>query len=81
MTEASYQAGRKLMQRANYMRGWITSQKNNVAKWTKIEGSYRERLQEDKADGAKKIIEKAIKQLEEARRNFANLSFPPNNLK
>lgn len=80
MTEQSYQEGRKLMQRANYMRGVITKAKGEVAKWTKMEMWHRENLNEGQANGAKKALEKALKKLEERRKEFAELKFPDNNI-
>ncbi len=81
MTEAAFQAARKVMQRANYLRGLITSAEGNVAKWTKIESSHRENLREAQANGAKKCIEMALKKLEAQRVKFASLAFPDHNMK
>ena len=80
MTEESYQQGRKLMQRANYMRGMITKAKGNVAKWTKIEMAHRENLNEGQANGARNALEKALKKLEEMRKRFTELKFPEDNI-
>lgn len=80
MTEAAFQEGRKIMQKANYWRGIITVQKNNVAKWTKIEDVHRKELREAQADGAKKMLDKAMKRLEEVRQKFAEIQFPDSNL-
>lgn len=63
MTEESYQQGRKVMQSANYRRGLITKAKGNVAKWTKIEMSFRSNLQPTRADGAKKMLDRALEEL------------------
>lgn len=79
MTEASYQEARKIMQKANYMRGKITAAKGTVAKWTQIEATYRENMQPDKADGAKKMLLGSLKYLDDRRREFAELRFPENN--
>lgn len=80
MTEESFQQGREIMQKANYWRGVITTAKGNVAKWTKIEMSHRENLREAQANGAKKMLEKALKRLEEVREKFSELKFPEDNL-
>lgn len=80
MTEAAFQACRKVMQRANYRRGQITKAEANVAKWTAFEQYHRTHLHESQADGAAKNVEKAIKRLEEERQRFADLLFPDNNL-
>lgn len=79
MTEQSYQECRKIMQSANYLRGRITEAKGEVAKWTNIESSYRDNLQPDRADGAKKILDIAMKRLKEARERFTDIRFPENN--
>lgn len=80
MTEASFQEGRKVMQRANYLRGSIIKCKGNVAKWTKIEDSFRKELKEAQADGAKKMLDIAMIKLGEARNKLSELKFPPNEL-
>lgn len=76
MTEAAYQACRKVMQRANFRRGQIATAKGNVAKWTAIEASHRNELREAQADGAKKALDKALIRLEEEKKKFADLKFP-----
>jgi|SRR3989304_8477154 len=80
MTEESYQQGRKFMQSCNYVRGLITKAKGDVSKWTKIEMSYRSDLQHGKADGAKKMLEKALLKLESLRLKFDNMKFPESNI-
>lgn len=80
MTEAAYQAYRKLMQKANYLRGHITAAEGNVAKWTKIEAANRERMQPAMADGAKKNLDKAVEKLRQAKMKFAAFSFPDCNM-
>lgn len=80
MTEESFQLCRKVMQKANYLRGMITKAKGNVSKWTKIEMTYRSDLREAKADGAKKMLAIAMNKLEEARANFIVLNFPESNI-
>jgi hypothetical protein len=80
MTEASFQACRKIMQQANYLRGVITNHKGNVAKWTNIEASHRDNLRQGQADGAKKMIEKSIRRLEEIRQKFAAIKFPDSDI-
>lgn len=80
MTEESYQQCRKVMQTINYRRGIITKAKGDVAKWTKIEASYRESLQEGRANGAKKCLDKAMIRLEQERAKFAALKFPDSDI-
>lgn len=64
------------MQTANWMRGEITSAKGEVAKWTKIEDSFRQNLQPTRANGAKKMLDKAMEKLQAARKRFADLKLP-----
>lgn len=80
MTEDSYQQGRKVMQRANYLRGEITTKKDEVAKWTRIEASWIEKGEENRANGANKILKKALEQLEKSKQRFAELKFPESNI-
>lgn len=80
MTEQSFQECRKVMQQANYWRGVITTCKNNIKKWTKLEDHHRRELRQGQADGCKKLIEKGMKRLEAAREKFASFTFPDNNL-
>lgn len=80
MTEESYQQGRKFMQSCNYVRGQITKAKGDVAKWTKIEMSHRDNMQHGKADGAKKMLEKALSRLDAIRLKFEKMKFPDSNI-
>lgn len=80
MTETAFQAARKVMQKANYLRGLITSSIGDVAKWTKIEAVHRENGAEGQANGAKKCLDAALKRLQERRAKFAALIFPDPNL-
>lgn len=80
MTEESYQQCRKVMQKINYLRGLITTAKGEVAKWSNIESSFREKLQESRADGAKKMLEKATTKLNERREKFAAMKFPESDI-
>lgn len=80
MTEASYLQAKKVMRKASYIRGKITAQEKIIAKWTNVEGVYREQLKPGRAEGAKKILEQEIEKLAEYRRLFKQLQFPPNNL-
>lgn len=80
MTELSFQECRKVMKRANWLRGQITKAEGDVAKWTKIEQSYIEQLKQGSADGAKKYLDKVLKKLEEVRKVFTDLEFPANDL-
>lgn len=81
MTEDAFQEARKVMQKANYLRGIITNRKGEVAKWTKIEDSFREQLKESQANGAQKMLKIALGKLDEARKKFDALQFPDSNLK
>lgn len=80
MTEESFQQGRKVMQKANYWRGIITKGEGNVAKWTKIESTFRTNLQPSRADGAKKMLDRALKDLKKYRNTFTDIKFPENNI-
>jgi hypothetical protein len=80
MTEESFQQARKIMQRANYMRGVITACKGNVAKWSKIESVHRENMREPQANGAQKMLERAMQKLGEARAKFSELKFPDSDI-
>lgn len=80
MTEESYQQARTVMQKANGMRGMIAKRKGEVAKWSKIQDTFREQLREAQADGAKKMLDIAMKKLALAKEAFAKLKFPENNI-
>lgn len=80
MTEASYQQGRKFMQQVNHIRGLITKAEGDVAKWTKIEDSHRKNLRPEQADGAKKILNRSIKRLDDLRMKFELMEFPASNI-
>lgn len=80
MTEESYQQCRKVMQQINHLRGLISKQKGEVAKWSNIEDSFRKQLKESNADGAKKMLEKALKKLDELRTKFDLMIFPDSNI-
>jgi len=80
MTEESYQQCRKVMQRINHLRGLITTAKGNVAKWSNIEDSYRKDLKESQADGAKKMLDRSMKKLNELREKFELIKFPDSNI-
>lgn len=77
MTEKQYQEARKVMQKANWLRGRITEAKGNVAKWTCIEDDHRRNLRTAQADGTKKLINRAIDQLAAWRKKFEDLKLPP----
>jgi len=80
MTEQSYQECRKVMQKINHLRGLITNAKGEVAKWSNIESSFREKLQESRANGAKKMLDKALIKLNERRHQFAAMKFPDSDI-
>lgn len=79
MTEAQFQATRKVMQSANVIRGLITAAKGDVAKWTAIEDGHRNNLRPGQADGAKKCLDKAIAKLAKLRKQFADVKLPDEN--
>lgn len=81
MTEESFQQCRKVMQKANWLRGRITTAKANVTKWTKIEDSRRKELKESQAIGAGKMLDKAMTKLQETRDKFSALKFPDSDIK
>lgn len=64
----------------DYQRGIITTAKNNVTKWTKLEAANRTNLEHDKADGCKKALGIAMEKLQKARDKFADLKFPENDI-
>lgn len=80
MTEESFQQCRKVMQKANWLRGRIAAAKANVGKWTKIEDTYRKDLKESQSIGAGKMLDKAMTKLNEARDKFESLKFPDSNI-
>jgi hypothetical protein len=80
MTEAAFQAARSIMQKANYIRGLITKAKGDVAKWTKIEDTYRHDNQLTRADGARKSVLRSMETLNKHRKALADLKFPDNDL-
>jgi len=80
MTEKSYQECRKVMQKATWIRGQITKQKGEVAKWSNIEGSLRSDMKHGQADGVAKMLSKAIGKLHDLREQFRKLEFPAHNL-
>lgn len=51
------------MRSVNHIRGLITKAEGDVAKWTKIEDSHRRELRPSQADGAKKLLDKAMARL------------------
>lgn len=81
MTEESFQLARKVMQQANHIRGLITTSEGEVSKWTRIEAVHRENGKETAADGAKKMIQRALKKLDERKQKFADMKFPEDNMK
>lgn len=80
MTEESFQQARKIMKTANWLRGRITAAKDDVIKWTRLEDHYRTGSRPMQADAAKINLEKYIKRLEEARKNFADIKFPDSDI-
>lgn len=80
MTEESYQQCRKVMKQINHVRGLIAKQKGEVSKWSKIEDVHRHELREGQANGAKKMLEKAMKKLDDLRAKFDLIKFPDSNI-
>lgn len=78
MTEETYQQARKIMQKANWIRGKITEAKGKVAQYTNMEDTYIQNMQPGRADWARKMILKAIEKLDEWRQQFKDLRFPDN---
>lgn len=76
MTEYQYQLARKVMQRANYLRGIITTKKGVVAKWVAMEADAKEKMQPTKVEGFKKLTLKAIEALDKAKKDFKDLKLP-----
>lgn len=79
MTEQQFQAARKIMQSANFIRGLITKAEGEVARWTAIESGHRNNLREGQANGAKKLINKSIDKLAKVRQRFKDLKLPDEN--
>ena len=80
MTEESYQQARKLMQQANYLRGKITSSKEDVARWTNLEHWYIQEKKELNAKAARRNLDKALAVLDERKARFAAMKFPESDL-
>jgi hypothetical protein len=80
MTEESFQQCRKVMQKANHLRGMITRSEGYVKKWTAFEDFHRKELHENQANAAKRNIEKCMITLEKYRRKFAEMKFPESNI-
>lgn len=68
------------MRSVNHIRGLITKAEGDVAKWTKIEDSHRRELRPSQADGAKKLLDKAMTRLNVLRLQFDNMKFPDSNI-
>lgn len=79
MTETSYQLARKVMQRANSLRGMISKAEGEVAKWTRMEQSHIANLKDGPARGAKVILDRALEKLNKIREEFKMLEFPDAN--
>lgn len=80
MTEESYQQGRKFMRQVNHLRGLITKAEGDVAKWKRIQDVHSRECREGQANGTKKILDKAIKKLDELRQKFDLMTFPDSNI-
>lgn len=80
MTDASYRQAQTLMRQLNHLRGLITQAKESVGKWTRMEMSYRENLENEKADGAKKALLAAMHKLDRLRDIYAAIQFPAHDL-
>lgn len=80
MTEESYQQARKLMQQLNYLRGQITTAKNAVAKWTRLEAVYAATGNMKQEENAKTYLVNAINHLGGLRKMWDAIQFPASNL-
>lgn len=69
------------MRSVNHTRGEITMAEGGVAKWTKIEDAHRKNLKQEQAEGAKKMLDKAMKRLAGLREKFASMKFPDSDMK
>lgn len=81
MTEDQFQETKEIMKKANYWRGMITVAKSDVSKWTNIEDSYRRDFKPERADGAKKMLLKALDILDKRRKKFADIKLPEEKVK
>lgn len=68
------------MQQVNHLRGLITKAEGEVAKWTRIQDVHQREGREGQANGTKKILDKAIKKLDDLRLKFDNMKFPDSNI-
>ncbi len=78
MTEESFQQARKVMQKANHLRGRITAAKQLVGKWIRI-------LEEHKANGrdtdkTQAVVDTQMAKLESVRAKFDAMKFPDHNI-
>lgn len=80
MTEESFQQCRKIMGSANYVRGLITTAKNNICRLTRLEDGLRRNLKHPQADGISKKILISIQRLEKLRAQFAEMKFPESDI-
>lgn len=80
MTEDSFQQARKIMQQAIRYRRTIATQKAEVKKWTALEDHHRIEKSETRRESAKRLLDKALQRLKEAKEKFAALTFPDSNL-
>ena len=80
MTEETFQKCKQIMQSANLIRGKITSAKNEIKRFTQIEGYYLEKMQPNRAEGARKCILKAQERLKHFQDKFAAIKLPENEL-
>ena len=68
------------MQQVNHLRGLITKAEGEVAKWSNIEMSWREKMNESQANGAYKMGITALEKLDKLRLKFDNMKFPDSNI-
>jgi len=80
MTEESFQQCKKIMGSANYVRGLITTAKNNICHLTKLEDGLRRNFKHPQADGIANKIEMGIQRLEKLRAQFAAMKFPESDI-
>lgn len=79
MTEAQFQAARKIMQTATGLKGMIAKYKADVVKYTGLL-DYNEK-QGKSIEGVKRTLNKCIERLDYYRKKFHDLRLPDHNIK
>lgn len=73
MTEESFQQCRKVMQKANFIRGKITENRENVGKWSRINDEHS-------TSKTKETLDRAISKWNEWKAKLAALKFPESDI-